>query len=162
MRNLTPYPRRFQRSDRLQTDSEGRRTMRVFVAGAAGAIGTRLVPQLLDRGHQVIGTSRSPEKAERIRGLGASAVVLDVLDAEAVRKAVLVESLVLPLPSSATFLFPRILAGICSRLAGFCDLVARQGRLDSQSTCRNKACSEERFRTNSGMPPARIELARAV
>jgi 2-alkyl-3-oxoalkanoate reductase len=64
-------------------------TMRVFVAGASGAIGTRLVPQLVDRGHHVIGTSRSDDKAEQIRALGADPVSLDLLDARAVRKAVL-------------------------------------------------------------------------
>jgi nucleoside-diphosphate-sugar epimerase len=63
--------------------------MRVFVAGASGAIGTRLVPQLIDRGHEVIGTSRSPANAERVRELGAEAIALDLLDARAVRKAVL-------------------------------------------------------------------------
>jgi nucleoside-diphosphate-sugar epimerase len=63
--------------------------MRVFVAGASGAIGTRLVPQLIDRGHEVIGTFRSPGHAERIRALGAEAIALDLLDARAVRKAVL-------------------------------------------------------------------------
>jgi nucleoside-diphosphate-sugar epimerase len=63
--------------------------MRVFVTGASGAIGTRLVPQLIARGHEVIGTSRSPENAGRIRALGAEAVALDLLDAGAVRKAVL-------------------------------------------------------------------------
>ncbi len=63
--------------------------MRVFVAGASGAIGTRLVPQLINRGHQVIGTSRSPEKAARLRALGAEPVALDLLDPRAVRKAVL-------------------------------------------------------------------------
>jgi nucleoside-diphosphate-sugar epimerase len=63
--------------------------MRVFVAGASGAIGSRLVPQLIDRGHEVIGTFRSPENAERVRALGAEPVALDVLDARAVRKAVL-------------------------------------------------------------------------
>ena len=63
--------------------------MRVFVAGASGAIGTRLVPQLVDRSHQVIGTSRSADKAEQIRALGADPVALDLLDARAVRKAVL-------------------------------------------------------------------------
>jgi nucleoside-diphosphate-sugar epimerase len=62
--------------------------MRVFVAGASGAIGTRLVPQLVDRGHDVIGSARSPEKAERLRGLGAEPVVLDLLDPGAVRSAV--------------------------------------------------------------------------
>jgi 2-alkyl-3-oxoalkanoate reductase len=63
-------------------------TMRVFVAGASGAIGTRLVPQLIDRGHDVVGTSRSPGNAERVRALGAEAVTLDLLDARAVREAV--------------------------------------------------------------------------
>ena len=63
--------------------------MRVFVAGASGAIGTRLVPQLVDRGHEVIGTSTSEEKAEHVRALGAQPVVLDLLDRAAVRQAVL-------------------------------------------------------------------------
>ena len=63
--------------------------MRVFVAGASGAIGTRLVPQLINLGHEVTGTCRSPDNAERIRKLGAEPVVLDLLDAPAVRRAVL-------------------------------------------------------------------------
>ena len=63
--------------------------MRVFLAGATGAIGTRLVPQLVERGHEVVGTSRSAENAERIRALGAEPVALDLLDPEAVRRAVL-------------------------------------------------------------------------
>ncbi|MGH2800864.1 MAG: NAD-dependent epimerase/dehydratase family protein, partial [Thermoleophilaceae bacterium] len=63
--------------------------MRVFVAGASGAIGSRLVPQLIDRGHDVVGTSRSPGSASRVRALGAQPVVLDLLDPRAVRKAVL-------------------------------------------------------------------------
>jgi nucleoside-diphosphate-sugar epimerase len=63
--------------------------MRVFVAGASGAIGTRLVPQLINRGHEVIGTSRSPRNAERVRSLGAEPITLDLLDPRAVRTAVL-------------------------------------------------------------------------
>ena len=63
--------------------------MRVFVAGASGAIGTRLVPQLIDAGHEVIGTHNSPASAELLRTLGAEPVLLDLLDARAVRKAVL-------------------------------------------------------------------------
>jgi nucleoside-diphosphate-sugar epimerase len=63
--------------------------MRVFVAGASGAIGTRLVPQLIDRGHEVIGTSRSSAGGDHVRALGAEAVALDLLDAPAVREAVL-------------------------------------------------------------------------
>src|ERR671914_1340571 len=62
--------------------------MRVFVAGATGAIGARLVPQLVERGHEVVGASRSREKAERLRGQDAEGIVLDVLDRTAVREAV--------------------------------------------------------------------------
>jgi len=64
--------------------------MRVLVVGASGAIGIRLVPRLIDQGHEVTGTFRSsPEKAELLRALGAEAIPLDLLDAPAVRKAVL-------------------------------------------------------------------------
>jgi nucleoside-diphosphate-sugar epimerase len=63
--------------------------MRVFVAGASGAIGTRLVPQLIEHGHEVIGTFRSPGNAQRVRALGAEPIALDLLDARAVRTAVL-------------------------------------------------------------------------
>jgi nucleoside-diphosphate-sugar epimerase len=63
--------------------------MRVFVAGASGAIGSRLVPQLIDRGHQVIGTYKSARNAERLRALGALPVELDLLDARAVLRALL-------------------------------------------------------------------------
>jgi 2-alkyl-3-oxoalkanoate reductase len=63
--------------------------MRVLVTGASGAIGTRLVPQLIDAGHHVIGTFRSPGSAERLRALAAEPVALDLLDADAVRNAVL-------------------------------------------------------------------------
>jgi nucleoside-diphosphate-sugar epimerase len=62
--------------------------MRVFVAGATGAIGARLVPQLVERGHEVIGTSRSAARARRLERQGAEPVVLDLLDARAVRAAV--------------------------------------------------------------------------
>jgi nucleoside-diphosphate-sugar epimerase len=63
--------------------------MRVFVAGASGAIGTRLVPQLIAQGHEVIGTSRTPGRAERIAALGGRPIALDLLDRRAVRSAVL-------------------------------------------------------------------------
>jgi 2-alkyl-3-oxoalkanoate reductase len=62
--------------------------MRVFVAGASGAIGARLVPKLVERGHEVVGTSRSAEKSELLRTRGADPVVLDVLNRGAVRDAV--------------------------------------------------------------------------
>src|SRR5512132_2176171 len=62
--------------------------MKVFVVGASGAIGARLVPQLVERGHEVIGTCHSPDKIERLQALGAEPVVLDALDARAVGQAV--------------------------------------------------------------------------
>jgi nucleoside-diphosphate-sugar epimerase len=63
--------------------------MRVFVTGASGAIGTRLVAQLVGRGDEVIGTHRAPESAADLRRAGAEPVALDLLDREAVREAVL-------------------------------------------------------------------------
>jgi 2-alkyl-3-oxoalkanoate reductase len=63
--------------------------MRVFVAGASGALGSQLVPQLIEAGHDVIGTYNSPTSAELLRTLGAKPVMLDLLDTRAVRKAVL-------------------------------------------------------------------------
>jgi 2-alkyl-3-oxoalkanoate reductase len=63
--------------------------MRVFVTGASGAIGTRLVPQLIEAGHEVTGTYNSPASAERLRTLGGNPVMVDLIDARAVRKAVL-------------------------------------------------------------------------
>jgi 2-alkyl-3-oxoalkanoate reductase len=62
--------------------------MRVFIAGATGAIGTRLVRQLVERGHEVVGTSRSAEKADRLRERGVETAVVDLLDPPAVRGAV--------------------------------------------------------------------------
>jgi nucleoside-diphosphate-sugar epimerase len=62
--------------------------MRVFVAGASGAIGRRLVPQLLEAGHEVVGTHKSTEGGDALQRLGATPVRLDLLDAEAVRAAV--------------------------------------------------------------------------
>ncbi len=62
--------------------------MRIFVAGASGAIGRRLVPLLVETGHEVVGTTRSSRKAGELSALGAKPVVLDVLDAEAVGRAV--------------------------------------------------------------------------
>jgi 2-alkyl-3-oxoalkanoate reductase len=70
-------------------DNEKEDSMKVFVAGASGALGSRLVPQLVDAGHEVIGTHNSPGRAELLRTLGAKPVMLDLLDARAVRKAVL-------------------------------------------------------------------------
>jgi nucleoside-diphosphate-sugar epimerase len=62
--------------------------MRVFVAGATGVIGIRLVPLLVQAGHEVIGMTRTPAKVEALQRLGAEAVVCDVYDARALRDAV--------------------------------------------------------------------------
>jgi nucleoside-diphosphate-sugar epimerase len=62
--------------------------MRVFVAGAAGAIGRRLIPQLVAAGHEVTATTRSSAKIEALRRLGARAVAVDGFDAAAVTRAV--------------------------------------------------------------------------
>ncbi|HEY2717194.1 MAG TPA: NAD(P)-dependent oxidoreductase [Solirubrobacterales bacterium] len=62
--------------------------MRVLLVGASGALGTRLVPQLIDAGHEVIGTHNRPATAPRLRSLGALPITLDLLDRDAVRAAV--------------------------------------------------------------------------
>jgi nucleoside-diphosphate-sugar epimerase len=62
--------------------------MRVFLAGAGGAIGRRLTPLLRAAGHDVIGTTRSADKAAALRSLGAEPVVVDVFDADALARAV--------------------------------------------------------------------------
>jgi nucleoside-diphosphate-sugar epimerase len=63
--------------------------MRVFVAGATGAVGSRLIPLLIAAGHSVLGLIRTPGKAETIRGAGADVAVVDALDGVAVRQAVI-------------------------------------------------------------------------
>jgi len=61
---------------------------RIFLAGASGAIGRRLVPQLLDAGHAVTGMTRQALKADELRALGAEPVIVDVFDAVALSRAV--------------------------------------------------------------------------
>jgi nucleoside-diphosphate-sugar epimerase len=63
--------------------------MRVFLAGASGVLGVRLVPLLVADGHVVAGMTRTPEKANALRSLGADPVVCDVYDADALRDAVM-------------------------------------------------------------------------
>src|SRR5947209_4519081 len=62
--------------------------MRVFVAGATGVIGRHLVPGLVAAGHEITGTTRSPAKAGQLTSAGATPVIVDGLDRQAVLDAV--------------------------------------------------------------------------
>ncbi len=62
--------------------------MKVFVAGATGVLGRALVPQLVARGHEVVGMTRSASKQDLVCSLGARPVVADALDPDAVAQAV--------------------------------------------------------------------------
>jgi nucleoside-diphosphate-sugar epimerase len=61
--------------------------MRVFIAGATGAVGRRLVPLALRAGHQVSGMTRSEERASALRAAGVEAAVADALNRAAVARA---------------------------------------------------------------------------
>jgi len=61
--------------------------MKILVAGATGALGKQLVPQLVTAGHEVVGMTRSVAKRDALRALGATPVVVDALDAEQVTRA---------------------------------------------------------------------------
>ena len=63
--------------------------MKIFLAGATGAIGRRLVPLLLNARHYVIGTTRSTTKADGLRAVGVEPLVIDVFDTPALSAAVL-------------------------------------------------------------------------
>jgi nucleoside-diphosphate-sugar epimerase len=62
--------------------------MRIFIAGASGAVGRRLVPQLVHAGHEVVATTRSPAKLDMLAELGADSLIMDGLDPVAVGEAV--------------------------------------------------------------------------
>jgi nucleoside-diphosphate-sugar epimerase len=62
--------------------------MKVFLAGATGALGKQLVPLLVAKGHEVVGMTRTDAKADQLRGVGAQPIVADALDADAVGRAV--------------------------------------------------------------------------
>jgi nucleoside-diphosphate-sugar epimerase len=62
--------------------------MRVFLAGATGVIGRALAPKLIAAGHDVVGMTRSPERAEELRAAGVEPVIGDALDANGLRSAV--------------------------------------------------------------------------
>src|SRR6185437_13910650 len=62
--------------------------MRIFVAGASGVVGRRIVPLLIERGHDVTGLTRRPEAAEAIEKAGGQAVIAYVYDANATAAAI--------------------------------------------------------------------------
>lgn len=63
-------------------------THRILLAGATGVIGRRLVPLLLQAGHQVVGTTRSADRAADLEARGVTALVVDVFDAAPLEEAV--------------------------------------------------------------------------
>ena len=71
----------------MQEAARERRPVRVFLAGATGVIGRRLLPMLVAAGHEVTAMTRSEERAAALRDAGATPVVCDVFDAEGVRAA---------------------------------------------------------------------------
>ncbi|MGW4772412.1 NAD-dependent epimerase/dehydratase family protein [Nocardia sp. NPDC004278] len=96
--------------------------MRIFLAGATGVIGTRLLPLLIEAGHEVAGMTRSAAKADQVRAAGAEPVVCDVYDLDALTAAVvacrpdLVMHQLTDLPDDAALL-PE-LAGANARIRG--------------------------------------------
>jgi nucleoside-diphosphate-sugar epimerase len=62
--------------------------MKVFIAGGTGVLGRASIRALVEAGHQVRATARGKEKSERVRGLGAEPLDIDLFDESAIRKAV--------------------------------------------------------------------------
>jgi nucleoside-diphosphate-sugar epimerase len=102
--------------------------MKIFVAGASGAIGRQLVPLLVDAGYEVVGTTTSAGKADDLRALGAEPVVLDLLDAEAVGRAVSEASPEIVLHEATA------LAPVARNLRKFDETFAQTNRLRTEGT----------------------------
>jgi nucleoside-diphosphate-sugar epimerase len=104
--------------------------MRIFLAGASGVIGRKLMPMLVDAGHTVAGTTRSDERAELVRGLGCEPFVLDVYDAQELRDIVvdwspdLVMYQLTDLPDDAAEIPERAQANARIRTEGTANLIA--------------------------------------
>jgi nucleoside-diphosphate-sugar epimerase len=120
----------------------------VFLAGATGVIGRPLVRRLLEAGHEVVGTTRSPERAKGLREAGANAVVLDARDTDTLRVAVIeagpeiVINQLTNLPIKMNFRKPAETFGPTNELRGIvgpalAGAAAESGarRLISQSVC---------------------------
>jgi nucleoside-diphosphate-sugar epimerase len=104
--------------------------MRIFLAGASGVIGRKLVPMLVAAGHTVAGTTRSEAKAELVRGLGAEPFVIDVYDAQGLRDIVVdwspdtVMYQLTDLPDDASQIAERAQANARIRIEGTANLIA--------------------------------------
>lgn len=99
--------------------------MRIFLAGATGVIGSRLVPLLVGAGHSVAGMMRSAGKAGELRELGADPVVCDVFDAAALTEAVV---------GYAPDLVLHQLTDLPDNVAEIAAYAARSGRIRSAGT----------------------------
>jgi nucleoside-diphosphate-sugar epimerase len=129
--------------------------MRVLVAGATGALGQQLVPRLVQRGHDVVGMTRSASKSGLVRELGATPAVADALDPDAVAQVVAAAE-------------PEAIVHQLTALAGSFDLrhfertFAQTNRLRSEGTdhllAAGRAAGVRRFVAQSyaGWPYARV------
>src|SRR5215510_4524161 len=86
MIRLTPFSVLSRHTIERVRKSEGGK-MKVFLAGGSGAIGKRLIPMLVGAGHNVVATTRTPAKMNRLRALGARPFALDALNRTAVIEA---------------------------------------------------------------------------
>ncbi|MGA9324033.1 MAG: NAD(P)H-binding protein, partial [Xanthobacteraceae bacterium] len=106
--------------------------MRIFLAGASGAIGRRLTPLLLAAGHQVTGTTRSADKTADLKARGVEPLIVDVFDAAALHdvvvsarpNAVIHQLTDLPQVSDPTLLRDALVRNSRLRIEGTANLVA--------------------------------------
>ncbi|MGO4614959.1 NAD-dependent epimerase/dehydratase family protein [Nocardia sp. 2YAB30] len=104
--------------------------MRIFLAGATGVIGVRLLPLLIEAGHEVAGMTRSAAKADQLRAAGVEPVVCDVYDSDALTAAVvafrpeMVMHQLTDLPDDAALLPERAGANARIRTEGTRNLIA--------------------------------------
>ncbi|WP_027060058.1 NAD-dependent epimerase/dehydratase family protein [Mesorhizobium loti] len=101
---------------------------RIFLAGASGAIGQRLIPQLLAAGHEVMGTTRSVEKAEKLLALGVEPFVVDVFNADALSRA-----MVAVRPDIVVHQLTDLPAGLDPSRMG--EAIVRNARIRNEGTC---------------------------
>jgi nucleoside-diphosphate-sugar epimerase len=108
--------------------------MRIFLAGASGVIGVRLIPLLISAGHEVVGMTRSEDKREPLRKLGAEPVLCDVFDAEALIAAV---------RASGPELVMHQLTDLPDRLDQIPEFAARNNRIRTEGTRNLLAAARE-------------------